>query len=97
MNAATNKLSDEEVEARRKLLLMPVSNNAMSEDDFNTYIDNLSILVHIPDELVATATQAFVSARAREDNNEAATTTNQQQQAHNPYSMELLLIPNFQQ
>ena len=44
MNAATNKLSDEEVEARRHLLLMPVSNNAMSEDDFNTYIDNLSIL-----------------------------------------------------
>ena len=85
MNAATNKLSDEEVKARRQLVLMPVSNNAMSEDDFNTYIENLSILVHIPDELVAEATQAFVSARARVDNNEAATTTNQQQQAHNPY------------
>ena len=69
MNAATNKLSDEEVKARRQLVLMPVSNNVMSEDDFNTYIDNLSILVHIPDELVAEATQAFVSARAHEDNN----------------------------
>ena len=92
MNASTNKLSTEEIDARRRLLFLHVNSN-WSEREFEQYVYNLRRLVHIPDELVAEAMQAHLSrdvSHDEGDNDTAAYTTNNQQQTTrtvtNPYA-----------
>jgi len=94
MNASTNKLSTEEIDARRRLLFSHANAN-WSEREFEQYVYDLRRLVHVPDELVAEAMQAHLSlsrdvAVDESNNDTAANTTNNQQQTTrtvtNPYA-----------
>ena len=57
MNASTNKLSAEEIEARRRLLITH-TNNSWNDDEFEAYVQDVKTIVYVPDELIEEATHA---------------------------------------
>ena len=67
MNADTAKITDEETDARRRLLLDQVR-RLSSEDELDQYLSDIQALIHVPDALIAEANDAYYTAQAdRED------------------------------
>lgn len=51
MNADTAKITDEETDARRRLLLDQVR-RLSSEDELDQYLSDIQALIHVPDALI---------------------------------------------
>lgn len=57
MNADTAKITDEETDARRRLLLDQVR-RLSSEDELEQYLSDIQALIHVPEALIAEANDA---------------------------------------
>ena len=75
MNSDTAKLSDDEINARRRLLLNHVI-HLKSEDELEQCLSDVQALVHVPDRLLADAHDAFNEAQIERENTTASNNSN---------------------